>query len=114
MPKYTIPLLPPSINKFAGRQNVWEYRELKKEWLEIVNIYCRPRPPEPLEKCVVRFTYFFKTKARHDVDNYIKFLLDGLVNAKIIKDDSFDCIKLELEGDYDKNNPRVEILVYEQ
>lgn len=75
---------------------------------------CRPRPLEPLEKCVVRLTYFFKTKTRHDVDNYIKFLLDGLVHAKIIKDDSFDCIKLELEGDYDKVNPRVEILIYEQ
>lgn len=34
-----------------------------------------------------------------------------IVKAGIIKDDSFDCIELQLRGDYDKVNPRTEIVV---
>ena len=40
-----------------------------------------------------------------------KMVLDGLVKAGIILDDSFGCIQLKLNGGYDKNHPRVEITV---
>lgn len=30
MLEYTIPYVPPSLNQFAGRENIWEYRALKK------------------------------------------------------------------------------------
>ena len=36
--KYIIPFIPPSMNKFAGRKNVWEYREEKRK-LE-TNLLC--------------------------------------------------------------------------
>lgn len=112
--KFTIPLIPPSDNKFKGRQNHWEYRELKKEWLDIVMTICRPRPKEPFKKAVVTITYFFPTKARHDPDNYSgKFILDGLVKGGILEDDSFNNIKLHLEGDYSKDNPRTEVEINE-
>ena len=107
--KYTINEIPPSNNKFKGRQNHWEYRNLKKQWELLIFATCK-RPPKPIEKCEVVITYFFKTKIRHDPDNYSGvFILDGLVKARILKDDSFDCINLVLKGDYDPKNPRTEI-----
>ena len=77
--------------------------------------YCRPKPSEPIKKCVVRITYFFRTRQRHDPDNYNgKFILDGLREAGIIEDDSFSNIELQLCGSYDKENPRTEITVKEK
>lgn len=112
--KFTIPMIPPSDNKFKGRQNVWEYRELKKQWLEMVMTICRPRPTKPIKKAVVTITYFFKTKGRRDPDNFNgKFILDGLVKGGILADDSFQCIDLQLRGRHDPLNPRTEIQIQE-
>lgn len=109
---YTIPQIPPSLNKFAGRENTWEYRKIKQEWKDIVAAYCRPKPINPIAKCVVTITYYFPDRRRHDPDNYAgKQLLDGLVTNGIIADDSFNCIDLILRGDYDKRNPRTEIQI---
>ena len=111
---YTIPDIPPSLNKFAGRENVWAYRADKKQWEALCAYHCRPKPSEPIKKCVVRITYFFRTRQRHDPDNYNgKFILDGLREAGIIEDDSFKNIELQLCGSYDKENPRTEITVKE-
>lgn len=113
MLRYVIPSIPPSNNRFKGRENFWEYREMKKEWAQMAAVYCRPKPPAPLSGVTVRITYFFPTRIRHDPDNYNGvFLLDGMVQAGILQDDSFACINLELRGGYDKGNPRtvIEIL----
>lgn len=108
--KYVIDALPPSNNKFKGRQNHWEYRNLKKEWEQLIRLVCKPVPKQPLEKVNVTITYFFPDKRRRDPDNFNGvFLLDGLVKAGILKDDNFDCITLHLRGGYDKQNPRTEI-----
>lgn len=113
--RYTMPYIPPSLNKFAGRNNVWEYRTLKTEWERIISAFCRPRPKEPFSKAVVTIEYFFKTKIRHDPDNYSgKLILDGLTRQGIIKDDSFDCIELVLKGNCDSKNPRTEITITEE
>lgn len=110
--KYTIPDIPPSYNKFNGRNNNWDYRNQKKAWTRLIGLCCRNKPKQPLCKATVRLTYYFKTRIRHDPDNYSgKFILDGLVNAGIITDDSFNNITLLLSGDYDKSNPRTEIEV---
>lgn len=112
--KYEIPEIPPSLNTYAGRNNVWQYRSDKKHWAELCDIYCRPRPKKPLEKCTVMIAYYFKTRQRHDPDNYNgKFILDGLRDAGIIKDDSFANITLILYGDCDKDNPRTVVEVEE-
>lgn len=108
--KYIIDAIPPSNNKFKGRQNHWEYRGLKKEWEQLVYYSCNPKPREPAEDVTVKITYYFPTRTRHDPDNYNGvFILDGLVKANIIKDDSFFCIDLILKGGYDKKRPRTEI-----
>ena len=109
-----IPQIPPSLNKYAGRKNVWQYRADKQEWKDLVCLYSH-RPKTPYKKANVTITYFFKTKARHDPDNYNgKMILDGLTAAGIIQDDSFDCITLTIKGGYDKENPRTEIEVEEK
>jgi len=107
---YTIPCIPPSMNKYKGRSNVWEYRRDKDEWEQRVSAYCRPRPQKPIARCVLTITYYFPTRIRHDPNNYDgQFLTDGLVKAGIITDDSFDVLDLVLRGDYDKKHPRTVI-----
>jgi len=109
-----IPEIPPSLNKYAGRKNVWAYRADKTQWTDLVCLYSK-KPKTPFAKATVKITYYFKTKSRHDPDNYNgKFLLDGLTTAGIIQDDSFSCITLTICGGYDKNNPRTEIEVLKQ
>lgn len=110
---YTIPSIPPSLNKFAGRRNDKEYQELKRQWLQLVTACCRPRPKKPLEKAIVTLTYHFKDNIRRDPDNYSgKMILDGLTAAGIIVDDSFNNIELRIKrGDTDKQNPRTVVKV---
>lgn len=108
----TIPGVPPSMNRYAGRENTWTYRNDKKKWGDAVVWLARGKCREPMDKAEVRITYFFKDRRRHDPDNYSgKFLLDGLTRAGVIVDDSFDHVKLQLDGGYDKENPRTEIEV---
>ena len=109
--KVIIDKIPPSLNKFAGRKNDREYQALKREWKDLVYYTCKQQRYETPKKAIVAITYYFPTRARHDPDNYAKFLLDGLTAAGAIADDSFDCIELRLRGGYDKANPRTEIEV---
>ncbi len=96
--------VPDSLNKYAGRLNCWEYRTHKQEWkVRVMAAVGSRKPPAPLSGVVVHIHYIFPTKARHDPDNYAgKVLLDGLVDAGVITDDSFNCIKLELSAEYQK------------
>ena len=113
--KYIIDDIPPSNNKFKGRKNCFEYRELKKQWEALVYYVCRPKPKKPFDNVIVKITYFFPTRIRRDPDNYNGvFILDGLVKAGILKDDCFGCITLLLDGKHDKNNPRTEIEIIER
>lgn len=107
----TIQDIPPSNNKFAGRKNVWEYRQIKKQWEEII-YYSAIGKKGIKGKVKVIIEYFFPDKTRRDPDNYSgKFILDGLVRAGLIDDDNFKTISLELKGNYDKANPRTEIII---
>lgn len=106
---------PPSLNRFMGRENVWEYRKEKTNWTRAVIYSARAnknRPAQPYVKAMVRIDYYFSRNIRHDADNYCgKFLLDGLTKSKVIIDDDFDHISLAVHGHVDKNNPRTEITV---
>ena len=57
----------------------------------------------PVGKIDVRLSFYPPDKRRRDPDNYSgKMILDGLVRAGIISDDSFWCINLQLQAVYDK------------
>ena len=69
------------------------------------------KPKKPLEKALVKISYYFKDNHRRDPDNYSgKMILDPLVKEGILKDDSFDVITLQVgKGGVDKLHPRTEI-----
>ena len=105
--------VPPSLNKFAGRTNSWEYRNEKKRWTEAVMwAAAGQRPKEPYPLADVKILYYFPSRRRHDADNYCgKFLLDGLTKAGIIVDDDFAHIRLGVAGAVDAAEPRTIITV---
>lgn len=108
--------VPPSLNAFAGRNNVWDYRQTKQKWTWAVKTACmganKDKPKEPWKKAKVEITYFFPNQCRHDSDNYSgKFLLDGLTKAGVILDDDLRHISVTVQGEYDKKNPRTQILI---
>ena len=105
--------VPPSLNRFAGRNNTWQYRHEKKMWSDAVYLACMDkRPYETFEKAMVRIDYFFPDKRRHDADNYAgKFLHDGLTRAGVIQDDDFAHLCTAAHGHVDRENPRTEITI---
>ena len=115
--KIVIHEIPPSNNKYMGKSyNYHAYQNEKKKWHELIkySIKVEDRPKQPYEKAIVSIKYYFKNKIRRDPDNYSgKMLLDPLVQESILKDDSFNNIKLILSAEVDKNNPRTEIEVIE-
>ena len=80
----------------------------------MIRLACRHLAGEPYLKSVVEITYYFGTKHKRDPDNYSgKFILDGLVDAGVLADDSFANIELRLKSRYDKDNERTEIKIWE-
>jgi len=112
--KLIIKTIPPSINYYIGRDNRWQSRQDKKAYHKAIVMSTIGTNPK-YDRCRIKVTYYFKDKRRHDPSNYDKFLLDGLVEANIIKDDNYDVIEeFTTLGRYDKDNPRVEVEIYEE
>lgn len=116
--KYTIEEIPPSNNKYMGSGKMganYQYQAEKKRWARDIKVIVgKDKPKNPIEKSIVTIRYYFKTKHRRDPDNYSgKFILDGLVQAGVIEDDSFNNIELVIKGGHDKGNPRTEITIQE-
>ena len=113
--KITVKDIPPSNNKYMGNSNSFRiYAKEKEKWHWLIKAAIKAKPNKPLEKAIVHITYFFKDKRRRDPDNYSgKMLLDPLVRENILQDDSFNNVKLVLDGKYDKENPRTEIEITE-
>ena len=53
--KITIPEIPPSLNKYAGRLNGWEDRAEKQRWIGLMRAYCKKQ--KPMDKAIVTITY---------------------------------------------------------
>jgi hypothetical protein len=72
--------------------------------------------PEGMYPVIVHLTWYTKDK-RKDVDNVTfgkKFILDGLVDAFIIENDSRKYVRMVQDQDVlvDKKNPRVEVSIF--
>ena len=111
--RYVLDGIPPSNNKYAGRENSWEYRSDKNHWeTYVAMVTMNKRPRQPLKSAIVILTYHFPTKGRRDPDNNAgKFILDGLRLGGVLADDSFDCITLLLRKGEVSKKPTTEILV---
>jgi Holliday junction resolvase RusA-like endonuclease len=113
MIKFSLFDLPPSLNDWQNL-HVMEKAKRKKQTEHDVYYACyNQRPPKPYDKARVRITIFFPVKRKHDNLNYpCKELIDGIVKAKIIKDDNIDVIgRPDVILDYDKKDPRVEVTI---
>lgn len=86
---------------------------LKQKWKDFIIwfIYSQGYSNLRIESCEMKFTTYYKTNRRHDIDNGVpKFLLDGLSESGfIIDDDSKHIKKLTMQCFIDKDNPRTEI-----
>jgi len=99
----------------AARTHWTAGRKFKKEWTDMIAIYCKQQQIlKFIQSVKIHITYYEQNK-RRDVDNIYsssKYILDGLVQAGILIDDSpkYVCdIKNQIE--YDKVNPRVQIRI---
>jgi len=86
----TIPVTYPSLNKVL-RLPWWERRKIKNDFQFVFAAAIRRTKPRPYFEGPVRITIelTFTSNRRRDPDNYSpKWLLDSLVQAKVIQDDS--------------------------
>lgn len=69
-----------------------------------------------IDRCRMRFTAYYPTNRRHDVDNSVpKFILDGMTESKFIVDDDMNHVtEITLRCAIDPKNPRTEIEVFLQ
>lgn len=114
--EYIIPQIPPSMNRYLGKNNRYEYARAKEEWARIIKYACLKKPTKPIVRSKVTITYYFPDGRKRDPDNYSgKFLLDALQRAGIIEDDSFNNIELSLRATFKNGskNQRTVIQVQE-
>jgi len=72
------------------------YARMKSEWTEIVALEAKSKRLKPIPGKVRVFCQWFEVRANRDPDNIhagVKFILDGLVVAKVIGGDSQRYIK---------------------
>jgi len=110
----TVPDIPPSNNKFIGRNNRWNYQKYKKEWAVLIRTCIKKMPKEPYRKAVVHIHYTFPNRTRRDPDNYSgKLIMDPLVQYGIIQDDNFNVVELVLSAGYEKGVKQTVVSVKE-
>lgn len=115
MVKFTLYDLPPSINEWQNLHPMKKAKLKKQVEHDVYYASYNQRPPEPYKKARVTITIFFPVKRRRDERNYdCKWLIDGLVTAKIIQDDNVSVIgRPEVILEFDADKPRVEIGIVE-
>lgn len=88
---------------------------LKQKWKDFIKWYVDNKGYSNLsiEKCEIEQVVYYPNNRRHDIDNTVpKFILDGLVESKmIIDDDHLHITKLTLSCGVDTVDPRTEIKI---
>lgn len=115
MIKFTLYDLPPSLNDWQNLHRMEKARLKKQTEHDVYYASYNQRPQKPYERAKVRITIYFRTNRRRDILNFpCKAEIDGLVTAKLIKDDNTKVIGTpEIVLDYDSQRPRVEIEITE-
>lgn len=70
----------------------------------------------PIACCIIDISIFEPNLQRRDIDNQATSILDALVRAEVIADDSFKCVQgLNVKfGGIDRKDPRAEVKITEQ
>jgi hypothetical protein len=113
--RFTIPGELPNLNDVINKSKIhWAaYSKIKKDATMLVR-YAANKLPVYKNKIFLDITYYVRNK-RKDMDNIAfakKFILDGLVEAKKIKNDGWGEIAGWKENfKVDKKNPRIEVII---
>lgn len=106
----------PGLNTIiAESKKHWSnYAKSKKKYTLIATVFAK-RDLVPISKSVnIEFMWYCKDK-RRDPDNIAsakKYIIDGLVDAKILVEDGWSQIKGFTDRFYiDKYNPRIEVII---
>lgn len=121
---FTIDGVPPSMNdimRMPVRRPKHLYHETRQaqasDWYARVKyaaLAADAIPPEPLQRATVHLAYRFPDAGRRDPDNYAgKWLLDGMVHAGILADDSFANVNLFILCRPPVEGGQVEVSVWE-
>jgi Holliday junction resolvase RusA-like endonuclease len=103
----------------AARSHRFMASQMKKEATEVVRLYALAAKAQPVIKYPVsiHITWYSKD-ARKDIDNVCfakKFILDGLVQAEVLKDDSRKYVESIVDRfEIDPLSPRVEVTIVEK
>lgn len=104
-----------SINKWMIMKRP-QMNALKQKWKDFIIYFIQHSEHKDvhIEQCELKFTTYYGTERRHDIDNGCpKFILDGLCDSGfIIDDDSKHITSLTMQCFVDADNPRTEIEVY--
>lgn len=101
----------------AARSHWSKGAKMKREYTDLIYFECLSQHIMPFENKVNITVTFYEKDRRRDDDNVIsslKWILDGIVKARVIKDDSPKYVKLYInEIKYDKDFPRIEVEINE-
>lgn len=104
----------PTLNWYMTANNM-AANSVKQEWKNfIIDILRREGLVNMrIDVCEIIYRTYFKDKRKRDIDNITpKFIFDGFVEGKFIQGDDYSHIKkLTTECGYDKDNPRIEIII---
>lgn len=104
-----------SINKWMIMKRP-QMNALKQRWKDFIVHFVKNSEYKDthIEKCEIKFTTYYGTARRHDIDNGCpKFILDGLCDSGLIyDDDSGHVTSLTMQCFVDVDNPRTEIEIY--
>jgi len=85
--------IPPNLNEVISmtKRHWGAYYSQKKKWSNAIISYCKLFKLKPMQAPIkVTLQNIYPTNRRRDPDNIIcKFLLDGIVEAGVLPDDSF-------------------------
>jgi Holliday junction resolvase RusA-like endonuclease len=89
---FFIPQRLPSLNEWVGSKTRWHYSQVKRESEKVIRAAIRTANLQPMPFAYVELTWTEPTKKR-DLDNIsaaVKFVLDSLVQTKVLPDDGWN------------------------
>jgi len=100
----------------ANRTSHYVGSAMKQRNQRLVRLAIKQAKLNRVERCPVRLQIvWYEPNSRRDIDNIIfaqKFILDALVDMKILKNDSQKYVKkISHEVLVDKENPRIEVTI---
>lgn len=76
-----LPFIPPTINKYIGRSNIWEYQNDKKKLHKITKSITAGKNYN-IKKCKMTVIYYFKDRRRRDPRQLRKNIVGLLSRSK--------------------------------